>query len=142
MLSPTLIDDSKHDLTLNFSHHCVAHFNLAKCIETTCICHHKVVHLICRVTTCEIRRSNFRWPESREFKSQATYIPFVIDFGDAMRLNQCINGLGQILHRSGFEVKPLQNLISALINNFALFIHYFDILQNIFSNFAVSLLNS
>ena len=58
-----------------------------------------------------------------------------------MGVNQSINGFSQILHRRRFEIKSLQNLITTHVDDFSLFIHYFVVLQNIFTNLAVALLN-
>ena len=58
-----------------------------------------------------------------------------------MTVDQGINRIRQVLHGCNFEIEAFKNLITALINNLALFVHDLVVLQNVLANFAVALLN-
>ena len=58
-----------------------------------------------------------------------------------MTVNQGINRIRQVLHGCNFEIEAFKNLITALINNFALFVHDLVVLQNVLANFSVALLD-
>ena len=56
-----------------------------------------------------------------------------------MSLDQGIHCLGQIVHCSHFQIEAFKNLVAPLVNDLALLVHYFVVLKNILSDFAVSL---
>ena len=59
-----------------------------------------------------------------------------------MSFNQRVNGLSQILHSRNLEVCARQDLIATHVNNFALLVHYFVVLQDVLTNLTVALFNS
>ena len=139
MLSPALIDDAKHDLTLHLAHCCFAHLCLALRVEPRRVGHDHVVHVVGISAIAEVANGDSRRPERNELACQTFQIPFVIGIRNAVGLNQCIDSLSQVVHCRNFEIEAFKNLVAALINDLALLVHYFVVLENILSDFAVSL---
>ena len=139
MLSPALIDDAKHDLTLYLAHCCFAHLCLALRVEPGRVGHDHVVHVVGISAITEVANGDSRRPERNELACQAFQIPFVISIRNAMSLDQCIDSFSQVVHCRDFEIEAFKNLVAALINDLALLVHYLVVLKNILSDFAVSL---
>ena len=76
-------------------------------------------------------------PEADELLGQPVEIPLVVGDRRAVRLDQRVDGIGEILHRRRLEVLAVEDLIAAPVDHLALLVHHLVVLEDVLADLGV-----
>ena len=137
VLTPALVDDAQHHLTLDLAEDLGTEFLLAALVVRRGVGHEDVVQLVGLVDVGELLLGDRVRPVERELGGQAAEVPFVARRRRAMRLDQRVDRLGEVLHRGRTQVFAVEDLIAALVDDLALLVHHLVVLEDVLADLRV-----
>ncbi len=137
VLTPALVDDAQHHLTLDLAQYVGTEFLLATLVVRRRIGHDEVVDLVGVVAVGELLLADRVRPVQRQLGGEAVEIPFVARRRRAVRLDERVDRFGEVLHRRGTQVLAVEDLIAALVDDLALLVHHLVVLEDVLADLRV-----
>ena len=141
VLAPALVDDAQHHLTLDLAHHLGTELGLALLVVGGGLGHHQVVEIVGVAGVEQVVGGQLRRPEQRQLLGEAVDVPLVGGDRLAVRLDQRVDGLGQVLGGGGLEVFALEDLVAAHVDHAPLLVHDLVVLEDVLADLGVLLLD-
>ena len=142
VLTPALIDDAQHHLTLNLTQHRLTELTLAGLIERQRFVVEHVVEFL-RARGC-LERSELDpgRPQGFGLSEQRLEIPLLGNVAHAIGGNRSTNGVVEVLERFVAQVGAVENLPATPVDHLALLVHHFVVLQDVLTGLGVAALDS
>src|SRR4029450_8193514 len=82
-----------------------------------------------------------RWPERAQLLGEPVEVPLVSSRAGAVRLEQGVDRLVEVLDRRRLEVGALEDLVTARVDDLALLVHHFVVLEDVLADLGVARLD-